>query len=112
MFAELSGQDLAEAASGQEPVVPETQVEPELRVVGAVLVPHWRDGLTTDVLPDVYPSIVDIGDRPCQHRPQSRPRSGAKGLATRAARPFDGLGLRRFIHFERFGVATESCERY
>jgi hypothetical protein len=31
-----------------------------VRVVGAIMVPHWREGLTTDVLPDVYRDIVEV----------------------------------------------------
>ncbi|MFF2431688.1 hypothetical protein [Streptomyces mirabilis] len=60
VLAELSGQDVAETAPLREPVARETQVEPEVRVVGAVMVPHWREGLTTDVLPDVYRDIVEV----------------------------------------------------
>ncbi|MDQ1033444.1 hypothetical protein QF035_011026 [Streptomyces umbrinus] len=39
VLAELAGQDVAEPVTLQEPV------EPEVRVVGAVMVPHWREGL-------------------------------------------------------------------
>ncbi|MFJ2235067.1 hypothetical protein [Streptomyces sp. NPDC087859] len=60
VLAELSGQDVAETAPMREPVAPQTQVEPEVRVVGAIMVPHWRQGLTTDVLPDVYQDIVEV----------------------------------------------------
>ncbi|HKR50957.1 MAG TPA: hypothetical protein VJT72_15510 [Pseudonocardiaceae bacterium] len=54
VLAELSGQDVAEPVTLQEPV------EPEVRVVGAIMVPHWREGLTRDVLPDVYRDIVEV----------------------------------------------------
>jgi hypothetical protein len=54
VLAELSGQDVAEPVTVQEPV------EPEVRVVGAIMVPHWREGLTADVLPDVYRDIVEV----------------------------------------------------
>jgi hypothetical protein len=60
VLAELSGQDLAETAPPREPVAAEARVEPEVRVVGAIMVPHWREGLTTDVLPDVYRDIVEV----------------------------------------------------
>ncbi|MDQ0596118.1 multidrug efflux pump subunit AcrA (membrane-fusion protein) [Streptomyces canus] len=60
VLAELSGQDVAETAPLREPVAPQTQVEPEVRVVGAIMVPHWREGLTRDVLPDVYQDIVEV----------------------------------------------------
>ncbi|WP_020124879.1 hypothetical protein [Streptomyces canus] len=60
VLAELSGQDVAETASLREPVAAEEPVEPVVRVVGAVMVPHWREGLTTDVLPDVYRDIVEV----------------------------------------------------
>ncbi|MFI5868423.1 hypothetical protein [Streptomyces sp. NPDC051546] len=33
---------------------------PEVRVVGAIMVPHWREGLSVDVLPDVYRDIVEV----------------------------------------------------
>ncbi|GHA48952.1 hypothetical protein GCM10010329_84080 [Streptomyces spiroverticillatus] len=54
VLAELSGQETAAAASLQQSVVP------EVRVVGAIMVPHWREGLTADVLPDVYRDIVEV----------------------------------------------------
>jgi hypothetical protein len=44
----------------RETVAAEAPVEPEVRVVGAIMVPHWREGLTTDVLPDVYRDIVEV----------------------------------------------------
>jgi hypothetical protein len=50
----LSGQVVAETVPLQEPV------KPEVRVVGAIMVPHWREGLTADVLPDVYRDIVQV----------------------------------------------------
>lgn len=63
VLAEQSGQEVAETAPLRELVAPQTQVEPEVRVVGAIMVPHWREGLTTDVLPDVYRHRG--GDRGC-----------------------------------------------
>jgi hypothetical protein len=43
----------APVAGGSEP-------EPGVRVVGAIMVPHWREGLPVDVLPDVYRDIVEV----------------------------------------------------
>jgi hypothetical protein len=60
VLAELSGQDVTETARLREPVAAEAQVEPEVRVVGSIMVPHWREGLTTDVLPDVYRDILEV----------------------------------------------------
>jgi hypothetical protein len=53
-IAELAGQDMAEPVTLQEPV------EPQVRVVGAIMVPLWREGLTMDVLPDVHRDIVNV----------------------------------------------------
>lgn len=44
----------APVASGAEP---ENPVHPGVRVVGAIRVPHWRQGLSAAVLPDVYRDI-------------------------------------------------------
>ncbi|MDQ1033440.1 hypothetical protein QF035_011022 [Streptomyces umbrinus] len=60
VLAELSGQDVAETAPLREPVAAEAPVVPEVRVVGTIMVPHWREGLTMDVLPDVYRDIVEV----------------------------------------------------
>ncbi|MEU8868726.1 hypothetical protein [Streptomyces umbrinus] len=78
VLAELSGHDAAETATGQQPVAAEALVEPGVRVVGAIMVPHWREGLTTDVLPDVYRDIVEvIADASGRCRPsRSCPGSG------------------------------------
>jgi hypothetical protein len=54
LLVELSGQEVSETAVPQEPV------EPEVRVVGAVMVPRWREGLVADVLPDVYRDIMEV----------------------------------------------------
>lgn len=77
-LSELSGQDIAETTSLREPVAAEEPAEPEVRVVGAVMVPHRREGLTTDVLPDVYGDIVEvIADAAGRCRPsRSCPGSG------------------------------------
>lgn len=44
--------------------VAERPVEPmppaPVRVVGAIMVPHWREGLSVDALPDVYRDIVEV----------------------------------------------------
>ncbi|KKD02127.1 hypothetical protein TN53_42265, partial [Streptomyces sp. WM6386] len=34
--------------------------EQPVRVVGAIMVPHWREGLSADALPDVYRDIVEV----------------------------------------------------
>ncbi|WP_327359494.1 hypothetical protein [Streptomyces sp. NBC_01304] len=47
----------APAAGGAEP---ENRVQPGVRVVGAITVPHWRQGLSAAVLPDVYPDIIEV----------------------------------------------------
>jgi hypothetical protein len=57
VLAALAGRDVTESAPLREP---ETPVETEVRVVGAIMVPHWREGLTADVLPDVYRDIVEV----------------------------------------------------
>lgn len=54
VITELSGKDTARTG------MPQVSVEPEVRVVGAVMVPHWREGLSVDVLPDVYRDIVEV----------------------------------------------------
>ncbi|MET8284403.1 hypothetical protein ABZV80_04040 [Streptomyces sp. NPDC005132] len=51
----LSGRD---ADAG--PVAGPDPVGPEVRVVGAIMVPHWREGLSSDVLPDVYRDMVEV----------------------------------------------------
>ncbi|MFF3260411.1 hypothetical protein ACFYWO_14725 [Streptomyces sp. NPDC002932] len=35
-------------------------VESGVRLVGAIMVPHWCEGLSVDVLPDVYRDIVEV----------------------------------------------------
>jgi hypothetical protein len=39
---------------------PQGVVDPEVRVVGAIMVPYWREGLSVMVLPDVYRDIVEV----------------------------------------------------
>ncbi|MER5348306.1 hypothetical protein ABT030_50380 [Streptomyces mirabilis] len=60
VLAESSGQDAAETAPVREPVAPKTQVEPEVRAVGAVMVTHWREGHTTDVVPPTHWAAGDV----------------------------------------------------
>lgn len=62
LLVELSGQDVAETVTRQAAVAvePEMPVVPEVRMVGAIMVPHWREGLAADVLPDVYRDIVEV----------------------------------------------------
>jgi len=61
VMAEMSTVVVPEAL--EVPVMPEGAV-PEAgrpgRVVGSVMVPHWREGMSADVLPDVYRDIVEI----------------------------------------------------
>lgn len=42
------------------PVAKEPTEAVPVRVVGAIMVPHWREGLSADVLPDVYRDIVEV----------------------------------------------------
>jgi hypothetical protein len=54
ILAEMPGPaEALEAVTAREPV------KPVVRVVGAVMVPHWREGLSVGVLPDVYRDIVE-----------------------------------------------------
>ena len=39
---------------------PQGVVDPVVRVVGAIMVPYWREGLSVEVLPDVYRDIVEV----------------------------------------------------
>lgn len=55
VLAELSGRN-----AETEPVLEREPVVSEVRVVGAVMVPHWREGLPVEVLPDVYRDIVEV----------------------------------------------------
>ncbi|MFK0160487.1 hypothetical protein ACIQVK_51640 [Streptomyces sp. NPDC090493] len=72
--------ELAESGTAdvsEEPAVGEVSVEP-VRVVEAVMVPHWREGLSVDVLPDVYRDIGEVvadSARPMQAK-QVGPRIG------------------------------------
>jgi hypothetical protein len=58
VVAEMSGTDGAPIAQG--PVEPAPVVEQPVRVVGAIMVPHWREGLAVDALPDVYRDILEV----------------------------------------------------
>ncbi|MCX4609682.1 hypothetical protein [Streptomyces mirabilis] len=64
VIADTSGREAAEPVagnSGPETLTPQREpVEPEVLVVGAIMVPHWREGLSADVLPDVYRDIVEV----------------------------------------------------
>jgi hypothetical protein len=57
VVAEMSGSDVAIVA--EQPVGPMAGDQP-VRVVGAIMVPHWREGLSADALPDVYRDIVEV----------------------------------------------------
>lgn len=79
VITELSGQDAVESAVSRE------AVGPEVRVVGAVMVPHWREGLSVEVLPDVYRDIVEVvGDasKPMQAK-QIVPRIGLPAVTAK-----------------------------
>lgn len=56
VVTEMSGQ----AAAGDGMLVARGPEGPGVRVVGAIMVPHWRDGLSVEVLPDVYRDIVEV----------------------------------------------------
>jgi hypothetical protein len=55
VVAEMSVPDTAGEPGPEEPAEPAP-----VRVVGAVMVPHWREGLSVDALPDVYRDIVEV----------------------------------------------------
>ncbi|MFJ9865750.1 hypothetical protein [Streptomyces sp. NPDC101165] len=57
VVAEMSSSDWASVA--EQPVKPTAGDQP-VRVVGAIMVPHGREGLSVDVLPDVYRDIVEV----------------------------------------------------
>lgn len=54
VVAEMSGSVGASVA--EQPMAGDQPV----RVVGAIMVPHWREGLSVDALPDVYRDIVEV----------------------------------------------------
>jgi hypothetical protein len=58
VIAEISGDEAAAVPTSRDPD-PEAVAEP-VRVVGAMVVPHWQEGLAADVLPDVYRDIVEV----------------------------------------------------
>ncbi|MFD9825557.1 hypothetical protein [Streptomyces violascens] len=62
VIAELSAEGAAAAVAVPivERSVPGVSVESGVRMVGAVMVPHWRPGLSVDVLPDAYRDIVEV----------------------------------------------------
>ncbi len=53
--AEISARNTFDTTEAAESV----NVAP-VRKVGAIMVPHWREGLPVDVLPDVYRDIVEV----------------------------------------------------
>ncbi|MHC3819276.1 hypothetical protein [Streptomyces sp. DT9] len=76
MLAEISEAG-APVGPPQEATAPEGSSEP-VRMVGAIMVPHWREGLWVDVLPDVYRDIMEIvadATKPIQAK-QIAPRIG------------------------------------
>ncbi|GCB47489.1 hypothetical protein [Streptomyces sp. NL15-2K] len=58
VVAEMSSSDKASVV--EQPVEPAAAGEQPVRVVGAIMVPHWREGLSVDALPDVYRDIVEV----------------------------------------------------
>ncbi|GGM26312.1 hypothetical protein GCM10010129_83480 [Streptomyces fumigatiscleroticus] len=53
--AELSARNTA-----RQPVAEEPEASAPTRTAGTIMVPHWREGLPVDVLPDVYRDIVEV----------------------------------------------------
>jgi hypothetical protein len=58
VVAEMSAAGTGRTAP--EPVEPAAPGGPPVRVVGAIMVPHWREGLSVDALPDVYRDILEV----------------------------------------------------
>lgn len=58
VLTDLGGPGTAAPVAGG--LEPEGVVGPGVRVVGAIMVPHWREGLSVEVLPDVYRDIVEV----------------------------------------------------
>ncbi|MDX3715001.1 hypothetical protein PV733_39985 [Streptomyces europaeiscabiei] len=58
VVAEMSAAD--EAGAFSEPVEAALAGDRPVRVVGAIMVPHWREGLSVDALPDVYRDILEM----------------------------------------------------
>ncbi|MEV7394729.1 hypothetical protein [Streptomyces sp. NPDC091215] len=64
---------------------PQGVVDPGVRVVGAIMVPHWREGLSVEVLPDVYRDIVEVvmdAGKPMQAK-QVVPRIGLPAVTAK-----------------------------
>jgi hypothetical protein len=60
-------------------------VDPGARVVGAIMVPYWREGLPVEVLPDVYRDIVEVitdAGKPMQAK-QVVPRIGLPAVTAK-----------------------------
>jgi hypothetical protein len=82
VVAEMSGSDGASVA--EQPVEPTAGDRP-VRAVGANMVPHWREGLSVDALPDVYRDIVEVvadASDPMQAK-QIVPRIGLPAVTAR-----------------------------
>src|SRR2546430_7298571 len=76
VVAAMSAVDVAEAVG--ERASSGAAGNPTVRVVGAIMVPHWREGLSVDALPDGYRDIGGGGagtSEPMQGQ-QNRPRVG------------------------------------
>ncbi|MEU9244420.1 hypothetical protein [Streptomyces sp. NPDC048385] len=83
VLAEISGAG-APVGPPQEAMAAEESSEP-VRMVGAIMVPHWREGLSVDVLPDVYRDIVEIvadATKPMQAK-QIVPRIGLPAVTAK-----------------------------
>ncbi|MFI6341331.1 hypothetical protein [Streptomyces sp. NPDC050535] len=59
VVAEMSAPDQVPAVQGPVEPASATGGAPG-RVVGAIMVPHWRQGLWVDAMPDVYRDIVEV----------------------------------------------------
>ncbi|WP_369228996.1 hypothetical protein AB5J56_00815 [Streptomyces sp. R21] len=83
VLVDLSGPHAAETTPPQEPV------KPEVRAVGAIMMPHGRERLTADVLPDVHRDIVEVvadAAGPMQAK-QIVPRIGLPAVTTAISTP-------------------------
>lgn len=83
--AEVLGELSESGLDTARTVMPQVSVEPGVRVVGAIMVPHWREGLSVEALPDVYRDIVEVladASRPMQAK-QIVPRIGLPAVTAK-----------------------------
>jgi hypothetical protein len=78
VVAEMSGSDGAPVA--EQPVEPTAGDQP-VRVVGAIMVPHCREGLSADVYRDIVEVVADASD-PMQAK-QIVPRIGLPAVTAK-----------------------------